>query len=124
VNSINYVKSIGKSVEDLASFTGDQYKSGWNKTEGYNGFVSGVLYYWRVFVPIGELKILEQDNNHVVFSANKMLTQLKNSPQFNVTYEDYLTFYRITFEKIADYMDVIYKQETTPDGVLVTVTKK
>jgi len=125
INSINYAKSLGKSVEDFGGFTGDQYKTGWNKEAGYDGFVNGALNNWRSVVPEGELNILEQDDSHVVFSANNMLTGLKSSgPQFNVTYDDYLTFYRVAYEKIADYLGAIYTQETTQDGVVVTITKK
>ena len=124
INSINYAKSLGKSVEDVASFTGDQYKTRWNQANGFNGFVNGMLSNWSSMVPQGELKTLEQDDNHIVFSANTMLTGLKTNPQFNVTYDDYLLFIKIVCEKIADYMGAIYKQETTPDGVLVTITKK
>jgi hypothetical protein len=125
INSINYAKSIGKKVEDIASFTGDQFKTGWNKSDGYSGFVNGTLNNWRSVIPRGGLKIVAQDSSHIIFSANKMFLGLKkNSPQFNVTYDEYLTFYRIVFEKIADYLGAIYKQETTPEGVLVTITKK
>jgi len=124
INSINYARSLGKSVEDIAAFTGNQYKTRWNQANGYNGFVNGMLNNYRLMVPSGELKTLEQDDNHIVFSANRMLTQLKTTPQFNVTYDDYLLFMRIFCEKIADYMGANYKQETTPDGVKVTITKK
>jgi len=125
INSINYAKSLGKNVEDIASFTGDQYKTSWNKADGYSGFEKGAINNWRAVVPTGELKILEQDDNHIVFSANKMLTGLKSAgSQYNVTYDEYLTFYRVVFEKFADYMGGIYKQETTPNGVLVTLSKK
>lgn len=124
INSINYAKSLGKSVEDLASFSGDQIKTSWNQANGFNGLVNGMLNNWRPLVPIGELKILERDDNHIIFSASKMFTGLKTSPQYNVTYDDYLTFFRVACEKIADYMGGIYKQETTPDGVLVTIIKK
>jgi hypothetical protein len=124
INSINYAKSLGKSVEDFASFTGDQFKTSWNIASGFNGFVNGILSNWRPIVPMGELKIQERDDNHIIFSASKMFTGLKTGPQYNVTYDDYLTFYRVACEKIADYMGAIYKQETTQDGILVTISKK
>jgi hypothetical protein len=125
INSINYAKSIGKKVEDIASFTGDQFKTGWNKSAGYSGFVNGTLDNWRSVIPRGGIKIMEQDSSHIIFSANKMFPELKkNGSQFNVTYDEYLAFYRIVFEKFADYLGAIYKQETKPDGVLVTITKK
>ena len=124
VMSINYAKSLGKNVEDLASFAGDNVKTSWNQANGFNGLVNCMLSNWRAVAPQGELKIKEQDDNHVVFSVNKMFPGLKNAPQSNVTYDDYLSFYRVACEKISDYMGSIYKQETTPDGVLITISKK
>ena len=125
INSINYAKSLGKNVEDIAGFTGDQFKTGWNKEAGYDGFVNGTLNNWRSIVPKGELKILEQDDSLIVFSANNMLTGLKSSgPQFNVTYDELLTFFRVAHEKIANYLGAIYTQKTTQDGVVVTISKK
>jgi hypothetical protein len=122
---INYAKSLGKKVEDVASFQANQFKRFWDNTSGYNGLMNGILGDWRSMVPEGELKILEKDDNHVVFTANKMLTGLKRGGlQFNVTYDDYLTFFRVILEKYSDYMGGIYKQETTPDGVKVTLSKK
>jgi hypothetical protein len=124
LNSINYAKSLGKSVEDFASFSGDQIKTSWNQANGFNGLVNGMLNNWRPLVPIGELKIKERDDNHIIFSASKMFTGLKTSPQYNVTYDDYLTFFRVVCEKIAEYMGAVYKQETTSDGVLISINKK
>jgi hypothetical protein len=120
INSINYAKSLGKSVEDIAGFTADQYKTGWSTTNGYTGIVNN----WRTVVPNGELQILEQDDNHIIFSANNMFSALKRGAQYNVSYDDYLLFYRVVFERVADYLGFIYKQETTADGVLVTISKK
>jgi len=124
LNSISYAKSLGNNIQDLASFAGDNVKTSWNQANGFNGLVSGMVNNWRNVVPMGELKIQERDDNHIIFSASKMFTGLKTAPQYNVTYDDYLTFYRVVNEKIADYMGGIYKQETTSDGVLVTITKK
>jgi len=124
LNSIGYAKSLGKSVEDIASFTGDQFKTGWNQAAGYNGFVNGMLNNWRIMVPQGELNVQERDDNHIIFSADNMLAGLKANPQFNVTYDDYLLFMKVICEKIGDYMGATYHQETTSDGILVTITKK
>lgn len=121
-SSINYVKSLGKNVEEYAGYVGDQYKTLWNQTNGFTGFVNNVVYYWRTYSPFGEFKILEQDENHIVFSANKVFSDLKVNPQLNVTYDDYLTYYRVIYKKIADYLGVSYTQETTADGILITVS--
>ena len=124
MNSINYAKSLGKSVEDIASFTGDQYKTGWNQANGYDGFASAMLNNWGAMVPEGDAKVQERADNHIIFSADKILTGLKANPQFNVTYDEYLLFLKIVCERIGEYMGAKYQQETTPDGVSVTITKE
>ncbi len=122
INSISYAKSLGKRSEDIARFTGDQFKTGW--TGGYNGFANGMLSYWNGLVPKRNLKIIEQDSNHVVFNVNNLFTGLKTTPLFNVTYDDYMTMLNITCQKIADYLGIMYKQEPSPDGERVTISKK
>lgn len=122
--SLSYIKSIGKNPDDLSAYVGDNLKATWNRDLGYRGFVSGVLTNWQNTVPAGELKILEQDDNHCIFTASQMFPALKNAPQFNVTYDEYLALYSIAFRRIADYMGSVYTQETTPEGVKITVTRK
>lgn len=125
INSISYAKSIGKTVEDIANFTGDQFKTGWNKAYGYNGFVNGVKYNWVCFVPNGELKILEQDDNHIKFNVKDIFPYLKNnSPLYNVTYDEYLTFINIAHGKIAEYMGAEYTQKVANEEITVTIKKK
>lgn len=69
--------------------------------------------------------MVEQDENHYIFTVRNTLPDLKSAGMINnVTYDDYLTYYRMIYEKGADYMGTGYKQETTPDGVKITLTKK
>jgi len=125
INSINYAKSIGKTVEEIANFTGDQFKTSWNKANGYNGFINGVKYNWISFAPDGKFKILEQDDNHFKFSVNDVFPYLKNnSPLYNVTYDEYLTFLKIVHEKIAEYMGAEYTQKVENGEIEVTIKKK
>jgi len=124
INSINYAKSLGKSVEDIAAFTGDQYKTVWDQSVGYDGFVSGMLSNWSSMVRQEEFKVVERDDNHIVFSVNNIYTGLKASPQFNVTYDDYLLFMKITGERIGEHMGAAYQQETTQDRIRVTISRK
>ncbi len=125
LNSINYAKSKGRNVEDIAKFTGDQFKTTWDKADGYDGFVSGFLYNLSTFMPAGEFKMLERDNNYIKFSVDNIYPWLKNnSPQMNVSYNEYLKFLRIIHERIADYLGAVYTQETTPNGVVITISKK
>lgn len=125
LNSISYAKSLGKTVDDIANFSGDQFKIGWNKDNGFNGFVNGVKYNWVSFVPGGEFKILEQDDNHFKFSVKDIFPYLKNnSPSFNVTYDEYLTFLNIVHEKIAEHMGAEYTQKVANEEIIITIIKK
>jgi len=125
LNSINYAKSMGKTVEDIANFTGDQFKTSWNKANGYNGYVNGLKYIWVCLLPDAEFKTLEQDDNHVKFRIKDIFSSLKNnSPQYNVTYDEYLTFSKILNEKIAEYMGADYNQKVENGEIEVTIKKK
>jgi hypothetical protein len=125
LNTINYAKSMGKTVEDVANFTGDQFKTSWNKENGFTGFVNGTLYNWLCFVTNNNIEILDQSNRMISFKTNTLFPDLKkNSTQFNVTYEDYLTFMRIVHEKVADYLGAVYSQTSTEDGMVITIKKK
>ncbi|MCA1759950.1 MAG: tetratricopeptide repeat protein, partial [Bacteroidales bacterium] len=121
INSINYAKSLGKSVDEIGRFTGEQFKTGWN----YENLFTRVLNNWQIWATTDNLNILEQDENHLKFTANKVFTNLKiNGPVFNVSYDEYLTFISRIFEVIAEQAGAVYAQETTPNGVLVSITKK
>lgn len=122
LNSLSFAKSIGQKTEALASFYGDQVKSSW--TGGYKELVEGMLYGWGILVPKKELKIIEQDSSHVIFSVNMLFPGLKTAPQNNVTYEDFLNAYNIICGKVADHLGATYKQETTDNGVKITISKK
>jgi hypothetical protein len=122
-SSISYAKSLGKNVEEYAGYVGDQWKTGWNRDGGINALANNLIYILGPATPYGEFEVLERDDNHVVISANKLFSNLKVNPQLNVTYDDYLTYYRVIYERIADYLGVSYTQETTDDGILITVRK-
>ena len=125
LNTINYAKSLGKTVEDVASFTGEQFKFTWNKEEGFSALVNGTLYNWSCFTPNSKIEILQQSGTMVKFKANTISPNLKkDGQQFGVTYDDYLTFTRIVHEKIAEYFGADYSQTTTDDGMIITIKKK
>ena len=42
----------------------------------------------------------------------------------NVTWDDYLTYYNVIFEKIAEHVGMKYTQEKIENGVMVTVSDK
>lgn len=124
INSINFAKSSGESVESFAAFTGNQFKMGWPQNMELRFFVFNVNNNWSSIVRPENRKVLEMDENHAVLQFTNLLPDLKNAPMFNVTYDDYLNFVRIVFEKIADHIGMIYTQENIPDGVKISILKK
>lgn len=124
LNTINYAKSMGKTVEEVAIFTGDQFKTGWNKENGFVGFVNGTIRNWICFIPNSTVEILEQSNNMIKYKTGVVFPNLKkDSPQFNVSYSEYLTFYRIVYERVGEYLGAEYSQSVVEDGIIVTIKK-
>jgi hypothetical protein len=125
LNTINYAKSLGKTVEDVANFTGEQFKYTWNKEKGFPEFVNGTLYNWSCFTPNSKIEILDQSGTMIKFKTNTISPDLKkNGMQFNVTYDEYLIFMRIVHEKIAEYFGADYSQASIEDGMIITIKKK
>lgn len=125
INSISFAKNMGNTVELFAAYTGDQMKAGWSQETSLANLVYNVRSYWGGIVKNENIQILEQDENHAVIECKKMLLNLKNNgPVFGVTYDDYLTFIEILYQRIADHVGLVYTQETISNGVKITISKK
>lgn len=122
---ISYAKSLGKSVEDAATFFGDQLKITWNKAGGFDSYVQSMLYTMVSLVPYGSVEISEQTENSLIYKVLGLYSELKEGGSvFDVTYEEYIKFLGTAFSRIADYMGAIYLQQDTDDGLIVTIKKK
>ena len=125
LNLIGYAKSQGKSVEDVAKFTGDQFKKGWNKENGWEGFAKGCLHNWTIFTPNNKLVILDQSETMLKFQSKTPYVWLKNNgPQYNVPYDEYMTFLKINHKIIAEYLGADISFKEVEDGIILTVKKK
>ena len=125
LNLISYAKSQGNSVEDVAKFTGNQFKTGWNKENGWEGFAKGCLYNWTIFIPDSKVVILEQSETMLKFQSKTPYAWFKNNqPQFNVSYDDYMTFIRISHTIIGEYLGADISFTDAENGLIVTIKKK
>ena len=125
INFINYAKSQGNSVEDVAKFTGDQFKKSWNKENGWEGFAKGCLNNWTIFIPDNELVILEQSETMIKFQSKTPYLWLKNNgPQYNVSHDEYMTFLKINHKIIGEYLEADISFEEIEDGLILTIKKK
>ncbi|WP_010662912.1 hypothetical protein [Marinilabilia salmonicolor] len=125
LSEINYAKQMGQTVEEVATHVGNLFKTTWPAEKEFKGFVQGCLYNFYCYSPIGEVKILEQSDVHVVFETTNLFSWLKeNGSVFDVTYEEYITYLRIMHEQIADYMNSKVSFEENNKGLIVTLKKK
>jgi hypothetical protein len=123
-NSINYAKSQGKTVEDIARFTGEQFKTSWNKEAGYNGFVKGMLYISTCFFPKAEIGILDQTETSITYKVISDPEFLRIFPLFNVSFDEYLVFWKGVIAIVGEYLGAEYMQEFKDNIIYVTIKKK
>ena len=121
---ISYGKSLGKSVEEIAIFAGDQLKSSWNKQGGFQGFVQNTLYMMLTIAPYGNIEILQQNDNEIRCIVKGLYGELKEGGTiFNVTYDEYIRFLGKMFSEIGDSMHADYSQNITDDGLIFIISK-
>lgn len=121
--NISYAKSMGKNPEDAGKYMGDMFKQGWT-TEGFPQFAQVMYNNWNSSVRPENARILEQDDNHMVFTIDKFVPDLKQRDFFNVSYDEYLSCLNSACQTIAESKGIVYKQENTSTGVKVTMNKK
>ncbi len=122
---INYAKSLGKTVPDVARFVGDQLKVTWNRAGGFESFVQGLLYLTVSLVPYGVVEIMEQSGEEIVYRVTGFFSELKEGGSIlNVDYSEFLEFWEIVFERQADYVGAKYSHKDTDEGLIVTIRKK
>ncbi len=121
--SINYVKSMGKTVEDYGRYCGDIYKLTWLKGGEFNFFVEGNI---LNLTDLSErVEIVSQSENKVVLKVYNLYRFLKEKGSvYDVTYEEYIRFLQSSHNQIADYMDCTIKFNIVDDGVEVIMKKK
>jgi hypothetical protein len=125
LNFINYAKSQGDSVEDLAKFTGDQFKTSWNKENGWEEFAKGCLNNWTIMTPDNKLVILKQSETMLKFQSKTPFVWLKNNgPQYNVSHDEYMTFLKINHKIIGEYLGADISFTDASDGLILTIKKK
>jgi hypothetical protein len=122
---ISYAKFLGKSIEEVAMYVGDQYIATWNKQGGLDRFVQRILYMMVSLVPNGSVEITDQTDNELTYKVTGFYSDLKEGGSIlNVTYEEYMKFWEIAFSRLADNMGAKYSQVDSDQGLVVTVTRK
>lgn len=123
--SINYAKTSGKTIQDVAAFTGELFAKTWDKNWGFSGLVKGMLHNFVCITPDGVVEILAQSGEMVKIRTNGLFPYLKNNGAlFDVSYDEYLLYCKIMIEKICEAMGADFSMEANPDTIIWTISKK
>ena len=124
--SAAYVKTLGKTPEDLGKFIGEAVTPGWKevKGKGIAPFINGMyinLHADKNF----KMEILEESKTSVKARMNRMgEAVVKAYSETGVTLEEYDRCFGKTWETIANYLGLDYKQNVEGEWIVFTVTEK
>ena len=125
LGQINYAKACGKTVEDVASYTGELFAKTWNIEMGFSGFIKAILHHSVCLTPSGTSEILEQSTEMIKIKLTNIFPALKKSGTvLDVTYDEYFRFIRILMSKISEKMGGEFTLQDTPEGMIWTIKKK
>lgn len=124
---INFAKSQGVSAYDYGKYVGTLYAIGWNKENGLDGFVNGMIFNWKnmKFDADGEIVVKENDDGSVVVTYPAIIIK-SYFPEENpyASYKESIDCFRGTMEEIGDYLGCTFSQEVTDDFIVNTFRKK
>ena len=104
---INYAKMQGLTAAEYGTLIGEQFRYGWDKDAGFDGFVGGVLVIMSVFLPEPEIEITTNTAERVEYKTRLFGMAIGNDwPLFEVTYEEYMNCLMAILYTIGDHMGV------------------
>lgn len=125
LDMIQYAKSLGKSPEDIGKFWAEHAKKDWAAEMKYEDYQNTIVNNFRNNTPKDGFTILEEDENHVVFTSNGMFSNLKKSGTLNdVTYEEYLKLGETFWTQVGDHVGADFTKEITADGLKISLSKR
>jgi hypothetical protein len=118
--TISYAKSQGQTVEEFGNYCGNLYKETWSKEGGFQTFVTGNL---MNMTDLSEkVEIVNQTDKRVTLKVVDFYPNLRdNEPIYNVTYEEFIRFFKASHDPIADYMGCAVSFKILDDGVEVVL---
>ena len=125
LDMILYAKSLGKSTEDIGSFFAERAKKEWAAEMTYADYQNAIINNFRNRTPKDGFKILEEDDNHAIFTASGMISNLKKNGTLNeVTYEEFLKLGETFWTEVGEHVGADFSKEITDEGLKISVSKK
>jgi len=122
---ISQGKSLGKSIEEIATYTGDLYMADMDKSIGFNGYAKTLIQGWVGTAPTGNVEITEQTGDKIVLKVTNFCNQLKEKgTRYNVSYQDYIKYLEYRGNRVFGVFGGTYSIKDTKDGLIITMQKK
>lgn len=124
---INFAKSQNISPYEYGTYVGKLFALSWNKENGFEGFVNGMIFNWENFRTDadGEIIIKEKDDGTVIVKY-PLAAWKKFLPEGNpyASFQESLECLKGVIEPIAEYMGCSCTQEVVEELIIYTITKK
>ena len=124
---INFAKSQDVSPYEYGKLIGNLFAPGWNKENGFDGFVTGMVFNLENSKTDaeGQMVINELDDGSVIIKYPARAWK-KYFPEGNpfASFQDVMDCLRGIMEPIADYMGCAVIQEVTVESIIITINKK
>jgi len=124
---INFAKSQNISPYEYGKFVGNLFAQSWNKENGFDGFVNGMIYNWENFRidSDGQLVVKAKDDGSVIIKYPAVMLQ-KYFPEGNpyASFQDALDCMQGVLESIAEYMGCTIIQEANEESIINTFSRK
>lgn len=122
---ISHGKSLGKSIEEIATFTSDLYIAGMDKSVGFEGYAKGLIQGWVGTAPAGKVEITEQTGDKVVIRVTNFFNRLKEQRTIhNVSYQEYIRYLEFRGNRVFGVLGGTYSIMDSKEGLIITMQKK
>ena len=122
---ISQGKSLGKSIEEIATYTSELYMSDMDKSIGFDGYVKTLIQGWVGTSPTGKVEITEQTGDKIVLKVTNFCNQLKEKgTRYNVSYLEYIRYLEYRGNSVFGVFGGTYSIKAIKDGLIITMQKK
>ncbi len=119
---LSVAKASGKSIEEASNYVGEQNIV--NKEIGFEGMVKIFLIHCVIFVPDGNVTIIEQTDKMIKVKLTNFFPELKNGSISNVTYDEWVKSYDIALSKAVSSIGATSSFKDTPEGIIAIIQKQ
>jgi len=126
VVAISYAKSVGKTSEQYGDYCAKFFATSWGEPgSGSTKIIRGLRRNYLMFSD-SEFEVIEFSEVSTTARFNRPWLKYFGEDQkwFGVTLEEYEACFRVFNQRLAEYLDLEYKEKIKDNWLYLTVTKK